>query len=207
MKTHRHSDTFLFCRSKKNSCGSIFNFRPCNLNFQARSFADLRSRIFHRLRRLSVRGNAGLCCHAKWTLMLLLLFFHNALQAQRVQPFKGVYENKTHQVVLHLDLDEESLDIPGMEFLGKTHGYLDGPGIYGVWIMVSHKASGEKARLRFTNDRGSDSQNIDVTLVNDSTLRYQARGTNEVRRAQGRKLVKIPAEMELVRRKDTPEAK
>lgn len=111
------------------------------------------------------------------------------------RPFAGHFycaETDTH---IYLNLYEESLTAPGFSFLGKMHGYMNG-GIYGTWMLISHKTNGKKATLRFSNDIGSDSQNIEFTQTSDSTFTYHAVGGNAIRRAVGRKLVKVTDSMQ-----------
>ena len=123
--------------------------------------------------------------------------------AQGESVFKGVFCNDDTGFRLHLDLDEETVEIPGMSFLGLTHGYLDGKTnnhVYGVWMLVSHQTHGNQVRLRFSNDIGSDSQDVLLTALNDSTFRYEATGGNCIRKVAGRKLEKTPSTMMLYRR-------
>lgn len=122
--------------------------------------------------------------------------------AQTTSSFNGTLVNKDYGVRIHLDLDQETIEIPGMSFLGLSHGYLDGitnNHVYGVWMLIKHHIEGNKAMLRFTNDIGSDSQDITITQLNDSTFTYTATGSNSIRKVDGRKLVKIPATMTLQR--------
>lgn len=104
---------------------------------------------------------------------------------------------------LHLDLDNETIDIPGMSFLGSTYGYLDGTDnnhVYGVWMLLKFSVEGNKAKLRFSNDIGSDSQDVSLTMNADGTISYSALGANNIKKVEGgRKLVKIPATMTLHR--------
>lgn len=116
----------------------------------------------------------------------------DSLSASR--PFAGHFycaETDTH---IYLNLYEETLTAPGFSFLEKMHGYMNG-GIYGTWMLISHKTNGKKATLRFSNDIGSDSQNIEFTQTSDSTFTYHAVGGNAIRRAVGRKLVKVTDSM------------
>lgn len=115
-------------------------------------------------------------------------------------PFNGHLVCQETGLRIHLNLDEETLDIPGMSFLGPTHGYLDGftnNDVYGVWMLINHRVEGKKAYLRFTNDIGSDSQDIVLTQTGDSTFTYTASNPNVIRKVDGRKLVKIPSSMNL----------
>lgn len=117
--------------------------------------------------------------------------------------FSGEFVSDELGLRLHLNLDEEDILIPGMSFLGPTNGYLDGKTnnhVYGVWMLLRFSAEGDKAKLRFTNDIGSDSQDIVLTRIDDDTFEYKAVGTNVITKVEGgRKLVKIAASTTLRR--------
>lgn len=133
--------------------------------------------------------------------IILTLCCSSTAVAQQAN-FNGTLVNEEHGLRLHLDLDAETVSIPGMSFLGDTHGYLDGKTnyhVYGVWMLIRHSVEGNKAKLRFSNDIGSDSQDVTLTQVNDSTFEFNATGTNSLRKVEGRKLVKIPSTMTLHR--------
>lgn len=121
--------------------------------------------------------------------------------------FSGEFECKETGFRLHLNLDAEDILIPGMSFLGPTNGYLDGVTnnhVYGVWMLLKFDFSndGKKVRLRFSNDIGSDSQDVDLTLLDDDSIKYEAIGTNTIRKVEGgKKLVKTPSVMVLKRKK------
>jgi hypothetical protein len=98
---------------------------------------------------------------------------------------------------LHIDLYEESIKVPGMEMFGPMNGYLGG-NIYGVWTVTSFKIQDDKiATLRLSNDLGSETQKVTLTQQSDSIYVLHFDGTNVVKRAIGRKLVKIPAELKM----------
>ena len=105
--------------------------------------------------------------------------------------FKGEFYNEEIGLKLHLDLYNESLEVPDMAFLGPVGGYMDGS-IYGVWMLTKRERKGGTAILRFTNDIGSDSQTIELKPLPDGTYQYTALEGNNVRRVKGRKLVKVP---------------
>lgn len=126
--------------------------------------------------------------------LILSLVAHLAAQTPadtaKLRPFAGHFYCEDTQTHIYLNLYEESISVPGFSFLGKMNGYMSG-GIYGTWMLISHKINGTKATLRFSNDIGSDSQNIEFTQTSDSTFTYRAVGGNAIRRAVGRKLVKV----------------
>lgn len=136
-------------------------------------------------------------------LIITICFFTSAItNGQSV--FNGTLYNKEVGIRIHLNLDEENVEVPGMSFLGMTHGYLDGKTnnhVYGVWMLIRHQVIDNKVRLRFTNDIGSDSQDIVLTAINDSTFKYEATGGNCIRKVVGRKLEKIPSTMMLYKKK------
>lgn len=138
----------------------------------------------------------------KQLIAIITLAFACLIPAMGQSKFTGKFLSEETGLRLHLDLDSESIEVPGMSFLGETHGYLDGKTnnhVYGVWMLIRHSVESNKAKLRFTNDIGSDSQDIVLTWVNDSTLEYNAVGNNSIRKVEGRKLVKIPSSMILHR--------
>lgn len=115
------------------------------------------------------------------------------------RPFEGRFYCSETGVNIYLNLYEENMEVPGFEFLGKMAGYMCGD-IYGTWMLISHEVKGKKALLRFSNDIGSDSQNIEFTQVSDSVYTYHAVGGNEIRKASGRKLVKVTGDMNFKRK-------
>lgn len=132
-----------------------------------------------------------------WTTLLLSFICSIPLWAQR--PFEGHFFCKEVGVNMYLNLYEETIEAPGFSFLGKMHGYMR-DGIYGTWMITQCKIKGNKATIRFSNDIGSDAQDIEFTMQPDSTYTYRAIGGNAIRRAVGRKLVKVTGEMRFVRK-------
>ena len=121
-------------------------------------------------------------------------------QTEKPKPFKGIYENAENRVIIRLDLYESTLTAPNLDFLGKLNGYMHGRGIYGIWLLTDFDIKDNTAILRFSNDTGADSQTIEFTQLNDSTFRYKAVNGNNIKKASGRKLVKIASEMIFRRR-------
>lgn len=123
---------------------------------------------------------------------------HAQTSQNTIRPFEGHFFCRETGVNLYLNLYEETLSVPGFSFVGKVNGYMKG-GIYGTWMLVKHEIKGKTARLRFSNDIGSDSQDIEFTQTSDSTYVYHATGGNAIRKAVGRKLVKVTGEMNFKR--------
>lgn len=124
-------------------------------------------------------------------LYIILLLFISPLTAMADNPFKGTFQCREAGLNITLDPEEESIEVPGYSFFGKTHGYMSGTGVYGTWLIISCEVKDSVAKIRFSNDTGSDSQTIKLTRSDSLTYEYKAVGGNNVRKAAGRKLVKI----------------
>ena len=111
------------------------------------------------------------------------------------QPWKLQLHSPEEKINLHLDLYEESLEVPTLEAFGPMNGYLDG-NIYGVWYVVGFDIKDDKhATVTIANDLGSEDQKLTLTQTSDSTYQLKFLGYYAVKRAQGKKLVKIPSEL------------
>lgn len=130
----------------------------------------------------------------------LLLFFvslcsFTMLHAQG--PWKMNLYCPEEDVRLHIDLYEESIKVPGMEMFGPQNGYLGG-NIYCVWTVTSFNIQNDKTvTLKLSNDLGSETQKVTLTQQSDSIYVLHFDGNNVVKRAVGRKLVKIPSEFKM----------
>lgn len=117
------------------------------------------------------------------------------------QPWKLSLTSPEEKINLHLDLYEESIEVPGLEAFGPMNGYLDG-NIYGVWYVVGFDIKDDQhATLTIANDLGSEDQKLTLTQNPDSSYQLKFLGYNAVKRAQGKKLVKIPGELKMVKDK------
>ena len=70
-----------------------------------------------------------------------------------------------------------------------------GGNIYGIWMVTSCEVKGSTATFRLSNDQGADSQTIRLTPAENGGLNYEAIDGNEIKRASGRKLIKIPTKL------------
>lgn len=134
------------------------------------------------------------------TLLSLLFFLFlslpvSAQTADTLRTFEGHFFCAEAQVELVLNLYEEDVEVPNFGFLGPMHGYMSGRGIYNTWMLVRHEVKGDEATLRFSNDIGSDAQDVEFRRNADGTYSFHATGGNALRKAVGRKLVKISGDM------------
>ena len=132
-------------------------------------------------------------------LCMIVVFACSSIMLLAQRPFEGHFYCKETGVNMYLNLYEETLLAPGFSFLGKMHGYMK-DGIYGTWMITKFNIKDQKATIRFSNDIGSDSQDIEFIQKSDSLYTYHAVGANSIRRAVGRKLVKDTGDMVFVRK-------
>lgn len=129
------------------------------------------------------------------TLILIGLGFGTSVLAQG--PWKVKLYCPEESVRLHIDLYEESVEVPGMEMFGPMNGYLNG-NIYGVWTVTSFKIQDDKtATLRLSNDLGSETQKAILTQQSDGLYLLHFDGINVVKRIEGKKLVKAPTDFKM----------
>lgn len=129
---------------------------------------------------------------------IAILSLITSLNTYAEHPWKLHLTDKKEKINLHIDLHEETIEVPGMEMFGPMNGYLDG-NIYGVWCITSFSFKDDKAILRLSNDLGSETQEAELKQTSDSTYTLKLTGTTVVKRAEGRKLVKIAPTLNMVK--------
>lgn len=120
-----------------------------------------------------------------------------ALTALADGPWKFTMKSTTPKTTLKLDLYEESIEVPQMEEFGGMNGYLLGD-IYGTWVVTSGEIiDSTHAKLRLSNDFGSETQEALLTLTGDSICKMELKGGVVIKRVEGgKKLVKIGSTLE-----------
>lgn len=113
--------------------------------------------------------------------------------------YRATYYDSQNRIRLVINLYAETINVPGFSFIGPTHGYMSG-NIYGIWIITSCRIHSDgTATLHLSNDQGADSQTVRLTPQPDNHMNYEAVNGNEIKRVQGRKLVKIPQKLNFVK--------
>ena len=85
-----------------------------------------------------------------------------------------------------------------MEMFGPMFGYLTGD-IYRLWIATSAKIeSDKKATIRLSNDLGSETQEVELSIKNDSTYIFEQKDGVVIKKVVKKKLVKIPSKLEFI---------
>lgn len=103
-----------------------------------------------------------------------LLCALSAVCAFAETPWKVRLQNKDEQVSVNINLYEETVNVPGMEMFGPMNGYLMGKGVFGTWMVTSFEIESDKrARIRFSNDQGADTQEVRLTWQSDSTCLFE----------------------------------
>lgn len=133
--------------------------------------------------------------------MLCCTFFMQDIRAN--EPWRLNLSSQVEEGInLRFDLYEESIDVPGMEMFGPMNGYMNGKGIYGVWMITSFKIESEReAILRLSNDQGSETQSVRLTTLSDSTYQAELQGGVVMKKVEGKKLVKLPSRLTFVIKK------
>lgn len=111
-------------------------------------------------------------------------------------PWKFKMRTEKSKINININLYEETVEVPGMDMFGPMNGYINGD-IYGVWTITSSEIINDKqAKLRLSNDLGSETQEALLTLQGDSICKMELKGGVVVKRVVGKKLVKIDSVQE-----------
>ena len=121
-------------------------------------------------------------------------------QKQEEGLFKGTFYNDENDITIAINLYDTTIVSPNYSFLGKLNGYMTGR-LYDAWFITTFKITGEKALVNFSNDIGSDSQQILFYFDDKGQLIYEAQGTNVIRRAEDHKWYKLPTKMIFIDKK------
>lgn len=129
--------------------------------------------------------------------LLVLILLVVCMLSHAEDPWKLDLIDRNKNITLKINLDEECIEVPGMEAFGPMHGYLGG-NIYGIWAVTSFRINNKKAILRLSNDLGSETQEVELTQTTDSTYQLKLVGTTVIKRVEGHKLHKISPTLTMV---------
>lgn len=116
----------------------------------------------------------------------------------KAQNFKGKFANFDLQVILNINLYNDSIDVPGLEGLETCYGYLSG-NINGSWLFLKViKIDGKKAEVRASNERGNDSDNIKIEFQDENNVIISSK-EGLVKYVENNKYVKLPKPLILKR--------
>lgn len=136
----------------------------------------------------------------RYLITTFAVVFLSSLVCYSGEPFQGRFVSKDLGLKLEFNLYDESVEVPGMEMFGPLNGYIAGEGLYRTWyISKIRQIEGQKAIVHFSNDLGSETQPVELTLVNDSILHFREIEGSVMKKAVGKKLVKITSSFEMKR--------
>ncbi|MGN1353839.1 MAG: hypothetical protein ACI4V2_02900 [Alloprevotella sp.] len=133
---------------------------------------------------------------------ILAFAIATAMMAQTAKPFVGRFFCREAGITLVLNAYEETVEVPGMSFVGTTFGYLSGRGIYGLWLVWQTETDDNAATLHFTSDTGGEHQKAKITMIDATHLELQTVGSVAFKKAVGRKWVKLDGKLTFEKQKD-----
>lgn len=118
------------------------------------------------------------------------------------EPWRGRFVGEDLRANLVIDLYEESVEVPDMEMFGPMHGYLNGSDVYRMWYVTRAEITDSlHARIRVSNDLGSEAQAIELSFSNDSTLVMRLVDGISIKRVVKSKLQRLPEYVTLHRKR------
>lgn len=133
----------------------------------------------------------------RFLLMLMVCMMQTVGALAQEKVFLGRFYNTELDLVLDMNLYEETIKIPGQDILGEVYGYVKKNTDSRVWIIMGVKFSDDKksAELEVINDYGSEDLVATISRDDDGgfTMRQQEGSTMKV--AVKGKWVKLPKVM------------
>lgn len=124
-----------------------------------------------------------------WLMLLLLWLSVGAASAQR--SFSGLFYNEEFNLSCELNLYEDDIPVPGLE-IDTCYGFLKGR-INGMWVILKVKELSEtRAVVRAVSERGSDAQDVELTLNKDGQLEMRQTGGVSIKGVEKGKYQKLP---------------
>lgn len=118
---------------------------------------------------------------------------------KKTPSFKGKFRNEEFRVYIVIDIDSQSVVVPGQEFLGEMAGYLGAERDSRLWYFTSaEQQSRNKASVCITNDYGSEDLEATLTLRPDGTVVLKQTSGSRIKIVVDRKWLKLPSELVFV---------
>lgn len=116
------------------------------------------------------------------------------------EPFRGLFTCEEFAVSCQLNLYASDIPVPGLEE-ELCYGYLKGR-LNGTWMILRVKELADsEALVRAVNDKGSEAQDLRLTLTPTGVELRQVDG-NSMKGVEGKKYVKLPKPLILRRMKN-----
>ena len=114
----------------------------------------------------------------KYLSLLAMMMFSMTVLAQEASDslFKGKFRNTELNIQCQLNLYEDIIEVPGLE-LETCYGFLQGQ-INGCWMILKVKElQDDTAVVRVVSEKGSDAQDLKLTISDQRHKRQQIRQT------------------------------
>lgn len=113
----------------------------------------------------------------------------------KAQTFKGHFLNDEYKIQMELNLYNDSIPVPGIDD-ETCYGYLRG-NTNGMWVILKViSVEANKAVFRASCDNGSDSQNVELTVVEGGKLVMRQLKDAFIKTVVNKKYAKLPKTVE-----------
>lgn len=128
----------------------------------------------------------------RFTIIIVMLV--GAFALANAQTFKGHFMNDEFKMQMVLNLYADSVAVPGIDD-EMCYGYING-NTNGTWVILKViSVEKDKAVFRASCDNGSDSQNVELTVVDGKLVMKQLKDAY-IKTVANRKYVKLPKTVE-----------
>ena len=125
---------------------------------------------------------------------IIIVMLVGAFALAKAQTFKGHFVNDEFKMQMVLNLYADSVAVPGIDD-EMCYGYING-NTNGKWVILKViSVEKDKAVFRASCDNGSDSQNVELTVVDGKLVMKQLKDAY-IKTVANRKYVKLPKTVE-----------
>lgn len=115
--------------------------------------------------------------------------------------FKGYLYNEKYNVYLVIDFYHNNVTVPNQEIYGEMAGYFGDRQDGRKWLFTDAKIiSKDKAEIQITNDYGSEDLTASLTAIDDKNFKFRQEDGSTLKIARNRKWLKMPKELNFVKR-------
>ena len=115
-------------------------------------------------------------------------------------PFRAYLSNNEYDVFIRINFYEQDITVPGQDLFGQLPGYLGKKNNSFAWLITSAKINGDKAKLQFINDYGSEDLTATLTRKNDSIYVLKQESGSTLKVPNKGKWLKLPKTLEFKRK-------
>ena len=137
------------------------------------------------------------------TLLLLStsVLAQKKLTANDSTVFRGYLYNQKYNVYIRMDFYHNNIVVPHQEIYGELPGFFGDNQDGRKWLFTNATIKNKKtAEVQIINDYGSEDLMATLTQANDSTYILKQGNGSTIKIARNRKWVKMPPEMEFIKK-------